>query len=276
MSDDLLREATRAVREATEDSGGSGAFTRMRIMHSLHGARRRRWTRVVVWAPLAAILAGATAAAATGQAARVWLAIERVVVSGPSRTDAQKSPPVARKARPSHARGPAKAPPSEPALGAEAAAKDTPGPSVVEPESGPAAAADEVVASQVTSKSSAPTLRHASRAARSGAAPPEPSDEDVAATRELELYRAAHRAHFQQHDCQGAVLAWQRYLAGAPRGRFTLEARYNRALCLVRLGREREAATALRPFAQGSFGGYRQSDARALLDALESKDSGTD
>jgi hypothetical protein len=274
MSDDLLREATRAVRETTEHSGGNGAFTRMRIMHSLHGARRRRMTRLIVWAPLAAILAGATAAAATGQAARVWLAIERAVVSDRTDTDTRTPPPTARKTRPS-ARGPHKAPPPEPAPSALAARRYTPAPSASEPES-PTPAADEIASSLARSKDRPLSLLRRAPKPSSGGTTPAPSDADAAAERELDLYRAAHRAHFRDHDCQGAVLAWERYLAQAPRGRFTLEARYNRALCLVRLGREGEAAAALRPFAGGSLGGYRQADARALLDALESKDSGAE
>ncbi|MBN1608434.1 MAG: hypothetical protein JW940_17515 [Polyangiaceae bacterium] len=267
MSDDLLREATRAVRETTEDSGDTGAFTRMRIMHSLHGARRRRMTRVVVWAPLAAILAGATAAAATGQAARVWLAIERAVLSEPSPADTYE-PPAARRTR-SGSRGPAKPTAPEPAT------SDTSEPSVAEPEATRAPVTEERVSSIAKSKPRAPALDRDARTASSGLAAAGPSAEDLAAARELDLYRAAHRAHFREHDCPGAIQAWERYLAQAPRGRFTLEARYNRALCLVRLGREDAAAAALRPFAQGSFGGYRQSDARALLEALESRDAGT-
>jgi hypothetical protein len=263
MSDDLLGEATRAVREATEDSGDGGAFTRMRIMHSLHGVRRRRLTRVLVWAPLTAVLAGATAAAATGQAARVWLAIERVVISAPPGTDAQKPSPAAQKAQ-SRVRAPSldQAPAPEPTPSEDTAVSDTPEPGVVAPEPEHVPADDEVIPRPARNPVPAATRGR--------------SAEDLAAARELELYRAAHRVHFQKHDCPSAVVAWERYLAEAPRGRFTLEARYNRALCLVRLGREREAAAALRPFARGSFGGYRQSDARALLDALESKDSGTD
>jgi len=45
-------------------------------------------------------------------------------------------------------------------------------------------------------------------------------------------------------------------------------AHYNRALCLVRMGRREEARGALMPFANGSFGGYRQAEARSLIDAL--------
>jgi hypothetical protein len=48
-----------------------------------------------------------------------------------------------------------------------------------------------------------------------------------------------------------------------------IEERYNRALSLVRLGRVVDARTALLPFADGSNSGYRQHEARALLDALD-------
>ena len=83
-----------------------------------------------------------------------------------------------------------------------------------------------------------------------------------------ELYRAAHRAHFSQHDFARALSAWEAYLAKAPRGRFAIEAEYNRALCLVRLGRSAEARRALEPFADGARGGYRQRDASELVEAL--------
>ncbi|WP_156338817.1 tetratricopeptide repeat protein [Chondromyces crocatus] len=66
-----------------------------------------------------------------------------------------------------------------------------------------------------------------------------------------------------------ALGAWDAYLREDPRGRFATEARYNRALCLVRLGRAGEARSALESFARGAFGGYRQADAQKLLDALE-------
>ena len=84
------------------------------------------------------------------------------------------------------------------------------------------------------------------------------------------LYREAHEAHFVEHDPQAALAGWDRYLAAAgPSGRFVLEARYNRAITLVRLGRRDEAATALRPFADGEYGGYRKSEAAQLLHTLE-------
>jgi hypothetical protein len=83
------------------------------------------------------------------------------------------------------------------------------------------------------------------------------------------LYTAAHRAHFSDRSWGAALAAWDRYLAAAPRGRFALEARYNRALCLVRLGRAGEARAALESFASGRFGAYRRDEARAILQAMD-------
>jgi hypothetical protein len=62
---------------------------------------------------------------------------------------------------------------------------------------------------------------------------------------------------------------WDAYLSAAPRGRFAPEARYNRALTLIRLGRRDEAREALRPFAEGAHGDYRRDEAARLIDALD-------
>jgi hypothetical protein len=83
------------------------------------------------------------------------------------------------------------------------------------------------------------------------------------------LYKEAHRLHFVERNAAAALRAWDDYLRADPRGRFATEAHYNRALCLVRLGRSAEARSALDAFARGAFGGYRKTEARALLDALE-------
>ena len=83
------------------------------------------------------------------------------------------------------------------------------------------------------------------------------------------LYAVAHKAHFVTRDPAQALRAWDAYLQAYPAGRFALEARYNRALTLVRLGQLDEARTALTPFANGEAGGYRQREARELLDAMQ-------
>ena len=84
----------------------------------------------------------------------------------------------------------------------------------------------------------------------------------------MALYREAHRAHFNERNYALALSHWDRYLALAPRGAFALEARYNRGVALYRLGQRDGAVEALRPFAEGTYGGYRRSEAQKILDEL--------
>jgi TolA-binding protein len=85
---------------------------------------------------------------------------------------------------------------------------------------------------------------------------------------EARLYARAHEAHFTRDAPAEALAAWNRYLAAFPRGAFVPDARYNRALCLLRLGQRAAAAQALRSFADGEYHGYRRVEADALLDWL--------
>jgi tetratricopeptide (TPR) repeat protein len=99
-------------------------------------------------------------------------------------------------------------------------------------------------------------------------APPAGPAADVTPQSPDELYREAHEAHFARHDFQAALALWDRYLALTPLPGLAVEARYNRAIALFRLGRRAETRQALRPFADGDYGSYRAAEARALLDAL--------
>ena len=98
-------------------------------------------------------------------------------------------------------------------------------------------------------------------------APPPPRR--AAATVEV-LYRRAHELHFHGGDPAAALAAWDAYLAAEPDGRFAVDARYNRALMLVRLGRYGEARAALAPYARGevSPAGYRQAEAEQLVERI--------
>jgi TolA-binding protein len=85
----------------------------------------------------------------------------------------------------------------------------------------------------------------------------------------LQLYKHAYRLHFVEQRYAAALTAWDEYLRAAPAGRLVVEARYNRAIALARLGRSVEAETALAPFARGEVsGGYRAREARELLEVL--------
>jgi TolA-binding protein len=80
---------------------------------------------------------------------------------------------------------------------------------------------------------------------------------------ELALFRRAQALHLK-HDPH-AIEAWDAYLRVAPSSALAPEARYNRALGLVRASRFAEAKRALAPFAEGKYGAYRREEAQALL-----------
>lgn len=101
------------------------------------------------------------------------------------------------------------------------------------------------------------------RAVPASSAPDAPDEERV--------YARAHEAHFVGSDPAAALAAWNLYLRRYPRGVFIPEARYNRALTFLRLGRVEAAVAALRPFAAGAFGAYRRDEAITLLAAIETR-----
>jgi hypothetical protein len=238
MSDDLLREAARALRRETESDEDSGKFTRARVMATLHQSTVKRRTRLAFVLPLAASFAAATAwGTVSGRAPE----IARSVVEALGFTISTPAPPPQQRPRRWN-----KAPPAPSSRAQEA-------PKPVDPIPEPAPP------SSVTEAPVPPAPRPAS-SGQGGARASDPAHE---------LYRAAHRAHFVEQNCGHAVDAWSAYLRAAPGGRFAPEARYNRALCWVRLGQRDLARTALGPFARGQYGTYRQRDAQALIDALD-------
>jgi TolA-binding protein len=102
------------------------------------------------------------------------------------------------------------------------------------------------------------------------AALPAPANSPDVDAAERAAYARAHVAHFDGTSWLRALAAWDDYVRAYPRGTFAPEARYNRALCLIRLERFASAKAALRPFAAGAVGrGYRTSEARTLLDWMD-------
>jgi len=238
VSRDLLSEATRALREAESVSEFEARATRARVMTGLHQTRVRRRTRLAFLLPIAASFVAVSAwGAASGKAQLVLDRLERLV-------GVKVETPSTASATPKRLAAPSALPVAAPERAARALTH--------EPEPRPAP----------------PVPAHLAAPARATAGPSASVKRAEPADPALALYRVAHTAHFVDHDPQRALAAWDAYLGAAPNGEFAPEARYNRALSLVRLGRNQEAKSALEPFANGAYGGYRKAEASALLERI--------
>jgi len=100
-------------------------------------------------------------------------------------------------------------------------------------------------------------------------APAEPLPEPDPLAAERAAFTRAHAAHFRGSSWAAALALWDAYLADYPRGRFVPEARFNRAVALLRLGRRDAARRALRAIAFGEANGPHRGDANRLLRALD-------
>ncbi|WP_437497169.1 tetratricopeptide repeat protein [Sorangium sp. So ce1099] len=295
MKDDVLRDAARALRDEADASRGRRDETRARVMRSLKAQRARRLTTVRLVVPLAAVLVGS---AAWASAARWfpdgWNDIaSQLGLTAADPPDAPPAPPTSRarsaprraaeadapappQAEPSVAELAPPAPPQAEPTVAELAPPAPLAPPTAPSGSAPAPRRAPVVAvapaPQAARPAASPSAVSPSPAARPRANDPQAVQRPPAGPDTDALYQAAHRAHFVERNPSAALGAWDAYLAAAPRGRFAVEAQYNRALCLVRLGRTDEARRALEPFAQGAHGGYRQTESRSLLEAMSSAD----
>jgi TolA-binding protein len=89
----------------------------------------------------------------------------------------------------------------------------------------------------------------------------------LAVSSEVGLYTRAHRLHFDGYAA-AALAAWDDYLLQFPDGRFVPDARYNRAIDLIKFRRYTDARAALQPFADGAFGEYHRQDAQRLLRSI--------
>jgi hypothetical protein len=233
---ELLEQATRALRERTasgdDRATGGGEETLARVVSVIRRRARRRRQVMVIGLQLAIGTAGLGAWAAVSGRLESLLQAWRPSPAGPAPTRALRPRPA-----PAPVATPPLLSPEPPAL----------------PAAPPPAPPPRPPARRMAARAPAPAP---------AAAPP------TAQAAEALLYRQAHEAHFDRRDFAAALVAWNRYLALERPGRFALEARYNRAIALYRLGRHDEAARALRPFAGGDYGPYRQPEARALLQRL--------
>lgn len=282
MSDDLLELATRALRETSEAPNPRAGATRARLLASAERqtARRRGWT-------LRALLLGAgLLASGTAMAAHVAGGVPELLRA---LTPSWVQPAAQRTHKPAHKPArPLHAPASNRVLPAPAPPASAAPPSVTPMEPSAAqldASSAPRHASERAHSPRKPRAKRTERAARAprvesspdamGKAAPATPTESVAAPRpverpsiapELALFRHAERLH--RAKSPDALSAWDAYLKLAPNGALAPEARYNRALCLVRMQRYDEARAALTPFAAATPGAYRQREARALLEHL--------
>jgi hypothetical protein len=274
---DVLARAARALREAhTGEREGSG-FTRARIMNSVHRERRGRTLRWAILSPIASVLlVGSAWAQSSGKWPVIWQAVSSVFVAAPAPSSAPRPPSEPPRERASTPR--AEPPAPSPEIIADAG-DDAP-PPVLEPSEGDGlglGAAPErgkrraleprrrgrsspAPSSAAAEPSVAPEPR-----ATSSKAPAEPERD-----RELGRFRRAHDLHFKG-SASAAIDAYAEYLREYPEGRFVPEARYAMALDQIELGNDAAAREALAPFAAGRYGGYRQKEARTLLQALDEK-----
>ncbi|MEZ4364149.1 MAG: hypothetical protein R3B48_28505 [Kofleriaceae bacterium] len=304
-SSKLLDDAVDALRVEHAASGDADVDAALwRIHASLDGARaaRGRWVAALV-VILVLSTGGVSWAYLSGTLARVWSWTVGAEWSG-ARSSAPVTPARARHATPAVAAAPTAAapiqrapaaPPAEPVIerAPPTAAIESAPPTIdraappapaaapaIEraaapgaPESARIAVADSRVRTSAPSAASAPPSEpvRPPRVTTTSSSPPraapaaEPSRADA-----RDLYRRAHELHFHQAAPAAALAAWDEYLRGEPGGRFAVEARYNRAIALVKLARYAEAALALEPFARGEVEprGYRQAQAQLLLDKI--------
>ncbi|MET0283630.1 MAG: hypothetical protein ABW352_04150 [Polyangiales bacterium] len=269
--DDLLERASRALRATPPPDEGELAQAKMRMLAAHQAATKKGSGRTLRWVlPLAAVLAAGSALAATPQGREMLASVVNRVVGyeilAPAKLAQQPAPKKLKLQPPSE---PTPVPAAEPAVRvAEPAIEE---PALEEPAQQPLAIAP-VRVPKPRKREAAPALVHEAPAAPEPAPTVEPAKEEPApiASADLAKYKAAHKAHFQQRDFALALHGWELYLRQFPNGTFALEARYNRAMCLLRLGRNDEARRALTPFARGELGaGYRQAEATKLLEALE-------
>jgi hypothetical protein len=232
-----LDDLVGAIRAADGDDPELADATQLRVRRSLDSRARGRHQLVGVLTAIGILLIGTVSwALATGHVSALWTPSEPVIE-------------------------PATAPPPPPAPKRRLAVVQVPpAPLIPDPPPPPAPASVE----QPPAPAEHPLPVAPVNPPKRGRSSPVGSIAPVEA-----LYRAAHDLHFHGGAPAATLAAWDAYLAAEPSGRFSVEARYNRALTLIRLGRYADARAALLPFALGSVeAGYRQREAGQLVERL--------
>lgn len=264
MNQDPLDKLARALAAEHDGAYVAPDATRARVMQELRSETRKKRLRLLCVAPLLGVGIGSTAFAAAGTdlpAALAWVpalfAADEISEDVPKKALApsRSDRPRAEVATPAASSIPsADAAAAEPAP-AEPATTESPHIPAPRPLAVPSAAA----------RGASPPLLKADAATLPEVPAPAPSAQtDIG----LAAYRQAHDAQFKTADFRTALAGYRRYLAEHPSGVLAAEANYNSALCQLRLGQTEAARRSLMPFARGTYGSYRQEEARALLEAL--------
>jgi hypothetical protein len=263
MTDDLLKRSTDALRKETALPELRSGLTRARLLDNAAKAQKKRGNPLRWIAPFVLTLGAGTALAhVTHQYfPEVWNAVvpEALERSVPEEEVVRRAQKPKKKAITAPAPvAPVPAPP--PVI--ETPVVPEPELAVVQPEAPKPARGKRAHAPAIAqpAEPEPPVL----------AITPKP--EAPAESAELSLFRRAQRLHTAKD--KGAIAAWDDFLRVAPKSPLATEARYNRALGLIRAGRSDDARKALAPFARGDMGGYRQREAAELIDALNDRDAG--
>jgi len=275
--EDVLKRASSALRDAGTPSRDELERLRARLLgggNVVHLPQARRRARLHWVLPLVAALLTATAFAATPAAwESVVAAAERFLPfaarAGETRKPARQAP-----------RGPETAQPSALARArteseaAPAFDPRAPAPSLLPPAlaAAPTGHAEHAPARSPWVKRTRPP------GGRPVPSVPTPAVAETAPTpapraspsREVQAFRTAYALQLRERDPLRALQAWDALLEGEPSTSLAMEARFNRALCLVQLGRREAARAALASFATGQeTHGYRRREALALLRNFE-------
>lgn len=262
MTDDLLKRATGALRDETAQPELRSGLTRARLLDDAAKAQRKRATPLRWIVPFAITFGASTALAHFTHEyfPEVWNA---VVPASLERQLPENEEAVRRATKPTKKATvelPINVPVPVPVP--ESPVTPTPGIAAVEP----------APMQPRVKRTHEPASAHEPAATPEPVLAIKPAPEAPAESAELALFRRAQKLHTAKD--RGAISAWDDFLRVAPKSPLATEARYNRALGLIRAGRSDDAREALAPFASGDMGGYRKREAAELIEALDDRDAG--
>lgn len=278
MTHDVLTKLSSALAGEHDGAHPAPDATRARIMARLAAEQQKKKRRWILWTPLFALGIGSTALAASGGSLVSALASlpEWFTSHAPSQESSGASTTVA-PARPRSEPRPDSEPKEPQTLREEIPKALGAAPAAPAPSDAPRSEPREIPPSRPQPKATAALDRAHETRSQNAPVLPAPQGPQGAGAAEtprpaeslgLDVYRKAHDAQFRSRDCRAALEGYAAYLRQYPSGALRLEASYNTALCELELGLVDRARRSLAPFARGTYGSYRQAEARALLEAL--------